>query len=150
MTNSAPASAHASASERETLLPSPMKATFAPSSLLPIRVDIDSSAKYDALTDGQLILRYLRGMTGNALTAGALGAGAARIDSTAVATYLQNILPRLDIDGNGVVDAATDGTLVMRYLMGFRGNALIANAIGSGATRTTATAIEQALAALVP
>ena len=33
MVNSAPTSAHASASERETLLPSPMKAIFAPSIL---------------------------------------------------------------------------------------------------------------------
>jgi len=38
----------------------------------------------------------------------------------------------------------------MRYLMGFRGNALIANAIGAGAIRTTSTAIEQVLSALVP
>ena len=35
----------------------------------------------------------------------------------------------LDIDGNATVDALTDGVLVVRYLFGLRGAALIANAV---------------------
>jgi len=48
----------------------------------------------------------------------------------------------LDIDGNGVTDAFTDGFLLLRYEFGFRGNALIDGAIGSGAMRPNAASIE--------
>jgi Dockerin type I domain len=46
-----------------------------------------------------------------------------------------------DIDGNGTVDAETDGLLIVRYLLGLQGNALISGAMGGGATRTTADTI---------
>ena len=54
----------------------------------------------------------------------------------------------LDIDGNGSVEALTDGLLVMRYTFGLRGQALIQGVIGQGATRTTAAQIESYLASL--
>ena len=41
----------------------------------------------------------------------------------------------LDIDGNGTPDAATDGLLLIRHLLGFTGNALTQGALGTGATR---------------
>ena len=56
----------------------------------------------------------------------------------------------LDIDGNGQVDALTDGLLISRYLLGISGPALIAGAIGAGATRLTFTQIENYLAGLLP
>lgn len=57
----------------------------------------------------------------------------------------------LDIDGNGAYNATTDGLLVIRYLLGLHGAALINGATGAaGATRTTASAIEQYLFALTP
>lgn len=55
----------------------------------------------------------------------------------------------LDIDGNGNIDALTDGLLVMRYLFAFRGAALVAGALGPGATRTTAAEIEAHIASLM-
>lgn len=51
-------------------------------------------------------------------------------------------MPVLDIDGNGAVDPLTDGLLIIRYLSGVRGAALISGAVGVGATRTTAATIE--------
>jgi hypothetical protein len=48
----------------------------------------------------------------------------------------------LDIDGNGVEDALTDGLLVMGYLYGFRNMPLIDNAVGPYAVRTKAEQIE--------
>lgn len=54
--------------------------------------------------------------------------------------------PILNIDNSDsgtVYDAATDGVLLMRYLLGFRGEALIANARGSGANLRDSAAIEQ-------
>jgi hypothetical protein len=51
----------------------------------------------------------------------------------------------LDIDGNGVEDALTDGLLIMGYLYGFRNVPLIDNAIGPYAVRTKAEQIEPLL-----
>ena len=51
----------------------------------------------------------------------------------------------LDIDGNGVEDALTDGLLIMGYLYGFRNYPLIDNAIGPYAVRTKAEQVEPIL-----
>lgn len=47
-----------------------------------------------------------------------------------------------DIDGNGKTEPLTDGLLALRYQFGFRAEALISRAIGTGATRQTADKIE--------
>jgi len=47
----------------------------------------------------------------------------------------------LDVDANGQVDATTDGVLTLRYMLGLRGSALTAGALGACATRD-AVAIE--------
>jgi plastocyanin len=57
-------------------------------------------------------------------------------------------LAALDIDGNGQVDAATDGLLVVRYLLGLRGDALIAGALGVSPSRCTFEKVETYLAQL--
>ncbi|MBK7470670.1 MAG: Ig-like domain-containing protein [Betaproteobacteria bacterium] len=127
-----------------------VSATFAPSGTLPARVDVDLNGQYDALTDGVMILRYLFGMSGSALTGGAIGAGAFRADPAAVSSFLGNIAPQLDIDGNGRADSLTDGLMVVRYLFGLRGASLIQGAIGTGATRTTVPQIESYIRGLLP
>jgi lysyl endopeptidase len=53
-----------------------------------------------------------------------------------------------DIDGNGRVDAATDGVMIMRYTLGLRGDALIAGVLGVGATRNTAKLVTDYLQTL--
>ena len=55
--------------------------------------DVDGNLQFDALTDGLLILRYLFGLTGAALTNGAVGAGAARTNSTTIEAYLLTLRP---------------------------------------------------------
>jgi len=116
-------------------------------------LDVDASltvTQYDALTDGLLVIRYLFGLTGTALTNGALGGTATRTDPAAIKTYLDTIRPLLDIDGNDSADALTDGLLIIRYLFGLRGPALIAGALDPLATRATPAAIEAWLQTLVP
>ena len=116
-------------------------------------LDIDGSApgsKYDALTDGLLVIRHLFGLTGTSLTAGVLGATATRTDAATVLAYFDAMGLALDIDGNGRVDALTDGLLVLRYLFGLRGAALIAGAVDAQATRKTAADIEAYLQTLMP
>ncbi len=100
-------------------------------------LDIDADGRTDALTDGLLLVRYLLGRTGTLLTADALSPGATRTTDTAITDYLTQIRPMLDVDGNTQTDALTDGVLIMRYLFGLRGTALVQGATGGGATRTT-------------
>ena len=56
----------------------------------------------------------------------------------------------LDIDGNGKVDALTDGLVILRYVFGLRGDVLIGGVVASDATRTSAEEIEAYLATLMP
>ena len=109
-------------------------------------LDIDANRNIDGLTDGLILLRYLFGIIGPALTADATAPNATRTDPGAVKLYLDQIRPMLDVDGNGNVDALTDGILILRYILGLRGDALIGGAIGPNATRTTAPAIEEYIA----
>jgi uncharacterized repeat protein (TIGR01451 family) len=115
-----------------------------------VRADIDGNSSYDALTDGLLALRYTFGLTGSALTNGAVGSGSTRTSPAEIVQYLDGIKSQLDVDGNGQSDALTDGLLMLRYLFGLRGQALINSAIGAGATRTTAAAIEAYLKSIMP
>ena len=55
----------------------------------------------------------------------------------------------MDIDGNGTVDALTDGMLTIRYMLGLRGAALVAGAVGDCATRSTSTDIQNYLSTRV-
>ena len=54
---------------------------------------------------------------------------------------------RLDVDGDGLIKPETDGLLITRYLMGFRGDALLAGAISTSALRRSTSSIEGHLAA---
>jgi hypothetical protein len=57
-------------------------------------------------------------------------------------------LIELDIDGNGLIDALTDGLLVLRYLFGFNGATLTTGAVGDGCTRCDAATIQAYLGTL--
>ena len=127
-----------------------VKAVFAPNDIYALRLDADENNAHDALTDGLLIIRYLFGIVGPALTAGALGPGAGLMTPDAVIQHLDDIQPLLDVDGNGQVDALTDGLLILRYLFALRGPGLITGAIGPDAIRTTAPQIEAYLASVLP
>jgi hypothetical protein len=56
----------------------------------------------------------------------------------------------LDIDGNGVIGALTDGLLVLRYLFGFSGAALASAATGSGCMRCDGASLKAYLDGLPP
>ena len=78
-----------------------------------------------------------------------LAAKAAATIDTLVAFYFPNSTPQtLNIDNSAgmVYDPATDGALLMRYLFGMRGAALINNARGTGTSMRDAAQIEAYLA----
>ena len=112
--------------------------------------DVDESQAAQPLTDGLLVIRHLFGFSGDALTAGAVAGLAGRANSEDITGYLRDADPELDIDGNGKSEPLTDGLLLIRYLFGFSGDALISGAIGSGAERNTAAAVEAYIEARVP
>lgn len=114
------------------------------------RIDVDKNAAYEARFDGALIVRYLLGVAPSPLITSAVGANAKRTTASQIAEYLDFIRTQLDVDGDGAVRALSDGLLMVRYLLGLRGNALIAGAVAPGASRTTIAALEAYLAALTP
>jgi hypothetical protein len=112
-------------------------------------LDLDGNGTVTALTDGMLLVRALFGLTGATLTDDALGAGATRSTAADIEAFVGGAGAAFDVDGNGTSTALTDGVLVMRFLFGFSGDALVAGAIGEGATRSSAQAITGHLDPLV-
>lgn len=98
-------------------------------------LDIDANALYRPESDGVIILRYLFGCTESALTANALGARATCTGEPQTTTYLIDILPLLDADGNGRVQASSDELMIVRKLLGLTGTTITHGAMGVGATR---------------
>jgi hypothetical protein len=113
-------------------------------------LDIDKNGTLEPLTDGLLVVRYLFGFTGNALVAGAYDTvGCMRCTAGDMLAHLVSIDGQLDIDGDLETDALTDGLLVLRWLFGFTGNALITGAYDTmHCTRCTAEAIAGHIAGL--
>ena len=103
--------------------------------------DVDKNSEMDALSDGLLILRYSFGLTNESLTNDAIASNSP-ISSSEVIASVTETMAIADVDGNGEVDALTDGLLVLRYLFGLRGESLIGGVIADDATRTTAASIE--------
>jgi len=56
-------------------------------------LDVDGNGSYDALTDGIVILRYLFGLTGTAMTSNAIAPNATRTDPAAIVTFMEQYKP---------------------------------------------------------
>ena len=112
--------------------------------------DVDESLQAQPLTDGLLVIRHLFGFSGDALTSGAVASDAKRDASEVIASYLTDADSQLDIDGDSESKPLTDGLLLIRYLFGFSGDSLISGAIGDGAERDTADAVEAYIQERIP
>jgi hypothetical protein len=93
-------------------------------------LDLDGNGVHDAATDGLLILRAMLGITDSAAVTGAIGAGAIRSSWSEVQSVLN--LNALDVDGNGTVDALTDGLIILRAMLGAPGTDIANSTLGSG------------------
>ena len=113
-------------------------------------LDIDGNGKYNALTDGLLLLRGMFGLTGDGLIGGAVASDAVYTTSADIEARIAMLGTLADIDGNGDVSALTDGLLALRYLFGLKGDALISGVIASDATRTNSVEIEAHIQSLTP
>jgi len=112
-----------------------------------IILDVDGNGEIEVGTDGQLILNYVQGLRGTALTGNGefVGENARRSSANEIKAYLDgdteierllSVESMLDADGNGVPEP-NDGRIIRRFIFGRRGNALTANdrLLGDFATR---------------
>ena len=113
-------------------------------------LDIDGNGQYDALTDGLLLLRGTFGLTDTSLISGAVANDAEYTKAEDVESRISLLGELADVDGNGSVDALTDGLIVLRYLFGLTGDVLIEGVVASDATRIEASDIESYLESLMP
>jgi len=61
---------------------------------LPLKIlDIDADGNVDALTDGLIILRYLFGLRGEMLIAGAVSPQGTRTSVADIESHIQNFIP---------------------------------------------------------
>jgi hypothetical protein len=126
-----------------------VKATFVLGAVSQHVLDVDGNTQYNAATDGLLAVRWMFGLTDTSLTSDAVAMGAPRNMPAAIAGYLEDVGPLLDIDLNGVLDPLTDGVMIIRYLFGITGAPLINSAVAQDANRTSATDITNYLGTLV-
>jgi hypothetical protein len=113
-------------------------------------LDMDGNGQYDALTDGLLLLRGMFLLTGDSLISDAVASDAVYKTSEEVTFRIEMLGDLVDIDGNGIVDALTDGLVILRYLFNLRGDVLINDVIASDATVKTAEDVEAKIEALIP
>ena len=95
-------------------------------------LNIDGNMAVDAATDGLLIVRYLLGLRGAALTGSAVGSNPTR-NTAQIEGHLAGLLlaGTLDADNDGQMLATTDGLLILRALLGLSDTALTAGAANS-------------------
>lgn len=113
-------------------------------------LDVDGNGEVGALTDALMIVRSMFGFNGEAMIDRAVAADAVFKDVASIEARIKALDSVLDIDGNGQIGALTDGLLIMRYVFGFRGNVLVNDVVGSGATRSSDIQIETYLSNLIP
>jgi hypothetical protein len=107
--------------------------------------DFDSNNNDDALTDGLLFLRYNFGLTGDSLTDGVVSEDS-ETTSFEIEQNLYNLVKNnsqiADIDGNGYIDALSDGLILFRYLFGMRGESLTRGSMHLSSKRVHSNEIE--------
>ena len=114
-----------------------------------ISLDIDGNGHFEALSDGLLLLRGMFGFKGDNLINDALAADAFYTNSIDIESRINMLGGLADIDGDGHVDPLTDGLIIMRYLLGFEGDALINNVVSVDATRNNFLDIEAYIKSLI-
>jgi len=94
-------------------------------------LDVDGDGVVRPLSDGLMILRYLIGMQGTAVTQKAMSPMGSRSTSASVAAWIERGRQEnwLDFDGDGSTTALGDGLLLMRAMFGMKGDALLNKAI---------------------
>jgi hypothetical protein len=112
--------------------------------------DFDGNNNLDALTDGLLFLRYTFGLRDEPLTKQAFSP-----DTTLTQAQIMDNLDKAssyygDIDGDGRVDALSDGLILLRYLFGIRDELLTTGVLNENSDRNVAADVEAYIQSLMP
>lgn len=109
----------------------------------PLPFDIDGDGACNASTDAVLMMRYLGGSRGTALTANlSFDPSAARKSPQAISDYLSGLGATLDVDGDGKMLSVTDGLMFWRYTKTRTGSALVTAAQNAKVGGGMKTAVE--------
>ena len=111
--------------------------------------DFDGNGEVDALTDGLLLLRYTFSLRGESLSRNVIAADSPLLPNE-VEAEIVNAMVIADIDDSGDVDALTDGLLLLRYLFGLEGEALVQSVTAYGAQRTSAEDVYDYIVKFLP
>jgi len=122
------------------------------------RLDVDGNGQISSRYDASALLRGLAGLSGSALQGMDIAPGATRYLDWQLDRFLRGTcaaIPRsvgpsycsLDLDGDGKVQLTTDGVIATRIIAGQKGDSVLANALGAGATRRTWAQLTSYLAA---
>jgi len=108
-----------------------------------VNMDIDGNGSVDAPTDGAMLLRFLMGLRGEAVTEnGALiGTGCTRCSTAVINDYLAANAEALDADDNGLADGLSDGLLRLRFIQGETGAGLTGGVVAANCRRCDAVAL---------
>jgi hypothetical protein len=99
--------------------------------------DFDGNGNYDALSDGLLLVRYAFGLRGDRLVNNQVIADNSPLTHQEIEAKIEEGQEISDIDGNGNVDALSDGLLLLRHLFGFTGESLVDSVVHSNGSRQT-------------
>jgi len=106
----------------------------APNPLFACGLDMDGNQQIRPETDGILLIRWMLGLRGSALTDGSLGTGSTR-DAAAINTYAEGQLTRWNVDGDAGTVAFRDGVMLLRAMLGMRDAAITNGALNSTGSR---------------
>ena len=117
--------------------------------VLPATWDFDGNGQADALTDGLILLRHAFGVRGASLTDSVMATDST-MTSNEVQVAVEKALVIADVDGDGNVDALTDGLIVLRYMFGLTGDTLMDGVVSANATRASAESVQQHIELYMP
>ena len=103
------------------------------------RYDVDGDGTVSE-ADGTMIMRYQFGFRGDALTNGF----ATQIAAADIGSYIGELEKDgdLDVTGEGKSDPLTDGLLIQRHILGYKGSELTQGALPKEATRSSLADID--------
>jgi hypothetical protein len=110
----------------------------------------DASAGFQsapgAITNSQFVcVRHVSSPNQSEITRSVFHAGGAAATFRVATGPILGGACNLDVDGNQVIDARTDGLILIRAMLGLTGASVTEHALGSGASRDTWAAIRQFL-----
>jgi hypothetical protein len=112
--------------------------------------DFDGNGTADALSDGLLLVRYAFGLRGDKLVVDSVVGDGSTLTAQEIEANIVDAQEIADIDGDGSVDALSDGLLLLRHLFGITNNDLVKGVVHPNGSRQTAEEITSYMNGFMP